>query len=244
MTTDLIESGNSPAVPQWLASRKGPTGTEGMQEYATTPRLRVIHATSREEDQERHGLGSAVIEPDGIVAAQFDQRFVCCPVGFYTSWAQWFDINDKGKDCPLPFAERSIRRDSELAKRCANWQNREEPYPDNPKFSYTFQESLNFVMVVLDGQAQGVAAEVEFRSGGHAVGRRLSGYLARRGEAGVPLWANRIALHVGKRKSGDNSWFQLDFDAADPPFVDEATGAPMEKKFKAFTASYKSAIGD
>ena len=205
-------------VPDYLRNSE-PMGISQLQDYQAVPRLVVVQKMSSEERIDAYGVGSVVAMPDGIIVAGFnaDEKrgdpFVVAPLQWWPTWSQWRDPNDA--QLPMVVAE-SLDPQSEVATKAKNFSTRQEPYTDNPKMSWRYVEGLNFAVEIQDPPHAGVVAVASWSRGGHGEGKRLCGYIFRRG---VDIYANRLTLQVESRTNrAGQTWNQLTFGSASPPF--------------------------
>jgi hypothetical protein len=227
------EGGALATVPDFLADY-GREGLDDVGEYKNTPRLKIVQAQSDPELQDEFEVGSLIIVPDRILLAKFDQQVPVVPVYFWPSWAKWRDANEPGANM-APVVEETQDRDHPVAVMARDPQRREEAYPDNPKYTYRYQEQLNYAVWLADG----TVAALTYSSGSHAIGRRLNGYLERRG---CPIWANRLLLEPGKKTNAKKQQYYVIEFAPDTrqPFIPKDQVDAMRNLYQGFADAHRS----
>jgi len=224
--TTAVEKSEQRAQPPAFLESYGAEGIEGTADYQQTPVLKTIQAQTGEELQDEFGVGSVGVGPDNVLVAETGEPFVASPVFWWPSWQTWADIDD-GPNGPI---FETMNPNHPVAIKSKSKESRNEVYPDDPGKFYTHAESLNFVLAITDGPAKGFIAVARFQRGGHGVGRRLCGFLARQGLA---IFAHRLSFRTDRTKnSAGQTWYQLDWKPADPPYITSEEEAQFLKDLR------------
>ena len=169
--------------PDFLNDKKV-VGTEGMQKYVTLPYLKIVQPQSAGDLKKDHSEGSVLFMPTADVVApaivnskgSFEEGtpFHFVPVLFYPEWITWNDIKTKGKMNSI--RERTLDKDSVIAKKAQDEDTREEQMPENPKMKIMHQEHLVFVVqIVTPGHPlYGQLVIMSFARALHRDGRQLA----------------------------------------------------------------------
>jgi hypothetical protein len=169
-----------PQLPAHLADLKT-EGADGIGKFQYTPRLYVTQSQAMRDEtrelQKQFGIGAVVVRPADILVAADGEDFDAVPVVFWPSWSKRRDINDQSGPMMM---EETHDQDSDIARRSRSAETRTEQYADDPKKSFSYVESLNFILFILTGEAKGTHAIYSFNKGSHELGAKLCEYIARR----------------------------------------------------------------
>lgn len=215
------------------------TSLQSMASLVMLPRMKIIQGQTETALKQQFGEGSVIIRPgDALVWKHGDGAFQFVPLHFHREWMTWNHQNDPAgyiKDGP-EFDEKGP-----IAKKAADKNKREEPYPDNvgkparDHRYYTSVEHLCWTGVIYgDHPLAGTEVVLGMERGEYYNGRNLINAMTMRKETipgknegdpeqrvPVPLWAQVWALQPAVRPGDKGSWYGLDFKPADNPVIDE-----------------------
>lgn len=182
-------------IPSYLSSFGGNgEGAEQIELASATPRLGIVHGTSRKETRLAHPDGSLIVRPDMQLLAAPGEMCAFHPVYQWVSWQKWADVNDTESQARI--LEESTDPGSDLAARSRSFELRREPYGSGKKqLYYGYFESVNMILQVAAGHPMsGLVVAASWRSAGHKHGARLSRHITFCGTRGLPIYAHRVEI--------------------------------------------------
>ena len=207
-------------TPSWLeeAIPEDDTSLDSVMAYKRVPIIKVLQSLSDTELLDKHGVGSAILQPLGSLLCNAGKKFKFVPIFMFTEWQKRSDRRDKVSPMVM---EKSFDKMGELAKMAANKDTREEPYKDNPEWRFRYVECLNFCGVIYDGPLKGNEAVMQFVKGEYFTGTNFCSVLSMRKIGGkfAPLYSQVFEFTPKLRERDSNKWYGLDFEASDPSIV-------------------------
>lgn len=207
--------------------------TAAMAEHRVLSRIKTVQALTDQALRDQFGIGSLVIMParELLMSARDTIDFV--PLAFFEEFIVW---NDR-RDSSGAIVERSMRKDSEVAKRARDPKRWEETYaggtPDKP-FKRRWTEHLNFPGLIYSKEHPHFLVPVclSFSRGEFSTGRQFISKIMLRRVNGrqAPLWATAWKLKVVTRKNDSGSWYGIDIENADKPFIDQEHVEPFKRE--------------
>jgi len=217
------ESPTELALPSY--AKAGQFGAGCDVALATRPmyRLKCVQGASKSDAKS--------IGPEGSVVCVGTSKLICKegaalkgggrddsePVSGYVifqwfSYEKWADYNDPAGIAVL---ERTLDPRSPLGQRCQmrGSENKEEKYgqPVNGRdLIAKYHEVVNAAILMDSGPMKGEIAVHSWNDrGGFKAREQLGMYIARAGERGVPIYANRLDFCSSHYKRDQNEWFSL-----------------------------------
>lgn len=237
MTKDLT-TGNA---PKHLQNAPGAAvGVDEAGKHSSLPRFKIVQAQAKDDELIAHGTGALVLDKELIVKAGVSFR--ATPVFFWRSYAKIRDYDDKSPDFWL--ADESLDPESETGKFALDFNNRIQPYPDNPDLKYHYAELLNFALVTHNGPS----AIYSWMKGEHKIGRDLCKYVARQGREPncVSIFGNVLEFATREERNPKGDRYQvLGFSVPDQCWVsNKGLYEAYAKQHKVFaTAHAEKTIG-
>lgn len=240
----------------WLAEVDVQDTLEGMDEYVSVPRVKVIQGTTAEEVKDRFGEGAAVIIPGDLTLSPKKSKggtgFEFIPLYFWVSYVKISDRDDKES---MMILEETFDKNSPLAELARNPDTREEPYgpeitegKDKGELKFTAKnvERLNFIVRIDSGEHKGIDCGLTFERGEFSHGKRLCSLISMRkaGTRTLPLFGGRYKATPDNRTRGTNTWYGLDVANAETPVISGAMAKELESAHNAFKELHaKKALG-
>lgn len=193
-----------------VAAAAEDTSLSGLGEYKIIPRLLCVQ--SGDKDLKKvFEEGTAITSSSHIKVSEYDQPTMIVPMFFFTEFIHWRDRDDKPGDGETKWFERTVDRDSELAKRSRDFDNRTERYGDKNQFESRFVEHLNFVVAIYDKDhpLAGEPCVLSFSKGEFRHGRQWINAIQMRKTQGqpIPLWGQVWEMRVGTHENDQYEWF-------------------------------------
>ena len=185
----------------------------GAAKHRSIKRLKIIQGTTEGDLRKKYGVGSVVIQPEGLLIAKGDGAdgvstpFLATPVGVFTTYQRRSDYNDKNSRWIL---EETWDSKSDLARRCANPDASKQAYGGG-EFNYTFCVCINVVLLILNTEGVGATAVASFAMGDYYTGKDLCTALDDRASQGLPIYRNRIEFVTVGEDNDKGHWQRLDF---------------------------------
>lgn len=214
--SDVIKRDEIADVPAFMQSDRD-MGVKELQEYIRPPRVKVVQPQSGEPFKPTFSDGDTILVPimQPIAPMSLDSNnkptqvgtpFCFVPVFFFPEWCLVNPIQMRGT---LPMIRaRSFDPQSEIAVRSRDESTREVPLPENPQLRMRYQEHLNFIIMLLKGDAAGVPVILSFARAEHASGRNLSTLIGMR--RNVPIFGCIFEATARYRKNQKGQWYGLD----------------------------------
>lgn len=226
---EMVHVGGS--TPNWLDQYKDDEDrcAEVMREYRIIPRLSIAQGATESSQRliEAVGLGSACIAASETMIAKKGEPFSFVPLFFFREFIQWRDRHDPdvvGGGMPK-VVERTYDDKHRIAVLARDPDRREEVYgqkKDGSDLSYRYQEHLEFIGVLYDGELAGTEVMIGFKRGEFRTGRQFINKIAMRfGGRKSKLWATVWEFATGLHKSPENSWYGFDIAPAEIPWLQE-----------------------
>ncbi len=201
---------------------------EVMQEYRIIPRLSIAQGATESSQRliEAVGLGSACIPASQTLVAEKNEPWLFVPLFFYREFIQWRDRNDPdvvAGDIPK-VVERTFDDGHQIAIRARNKDKREEVYgkkKGGSDLKYRYQEHLEFIGVLYDGELSGTEVMIGFKRGEFRTGRLFINKIGMRRSGGKKgkLWATVWEFKATLHKSPENTWYGFDIAPAEQPWI-------------------------
>lgn len=203
-------------LPEHLALAKGEkiAGIENTAHLVRPPYLKIVQKQSDDKLIEQFGIGTAVIQPDGVVLGTKDVPFHVVPLYSYFEFAQWAPIEQKGK-MPMVLA-RTLDENSALAKKCRNrdlWkEDIEYNTPDGGVIKCTVRncEHIVFIMALVGHPAGDHVFSVSFSRGEYRSGLSLNAAIKQRKTHAYNCVFSLTCTGGERRKNEKGSWNGLD----------------------------------
>jgi len=205
-------------LPAHLQDQKA-IGLDKVGENTLTPRLCITHSTSSAELKSRLPeksislsatdicVAEALATSSGIDGVRASESFIGVPVYHWVTFEKRSDFQDTSTDF---IVDSTQDRDSELARRCEDFDLQEEEYTvGQKKFTYKYLKCLNYIIEIQTGEAAGEICAYTYCSGDYRTGRQFNSLLKRRG---VSIFNNRVEFFTMHRtnKQGNN-WLTIGF---------------------------------
>lgn len=162
-----------------------PEGTEGLQEYITPARVKVIQKQASDELLEQFGVGdiciSAGSEFELLSAMGVNSKgrptgkskgFLFTPIFFFAEYCTW---NPLGKT-PAILA-RTFDKTNPIALKAKDFNMMEEPHPEFKDLKIRHVEHMNFVILIPEVDEPII---LSFQRGSHKYGRGLANLIKQR----------------------------------------------------------------
>ena len=191
------------AAPAHLAKAEGEErlGTAMASKYQTINRISIVQSQSGKQRRDMFGLGAFAMLPDGVLVAEPDTPFIGIPLLFWPTWEKWSDYNDKASPTVI---ETSLDEFSDIAVRSKAPSTRQEPYGNG--FNYSYIESLNILVMIDSGPAQGEVAVMSFAKSDHYAGKQIAKIIER---SDTDIFARRIEFGTIDKTDGSNDWYGI-----------------------------------
>lgn len=200
-------------LPAYLTQGGPPIGLDNAREYGTVARIDVVSANNGELCNAL-GIGSMYLSPDNTGLCKFGETLTVVPLFSWTTWQRRRDRDDPEHNNSTWLIAETMDPDSDIAIKAKNLED--DTYGNG--FTAVNCEALNFVVRMLDGPMAGIDARVSYAMTRHKIGRRLCGYIARRG---VHIFCNKIHIFPTKMSGKGNTWHAIEWDLPEFPFISE-----------------------
>jgi hypothetical protein len=236
----------APKAPDYLKEYE-PEGSEVIGESSQIPRLKVLQDQNQSEEIEAlsraHGVGATVLRPQELLVALPGDVFTAVPVFAYVSFEKWRDIKDKGHATPV--IGRTTDKKSALAKLCRNPATRKVAYKENDEWFYKHVESINFMLAITSGPAEGELGEFAFSRGGYKAGNNLRDFIKRQAKDNqVPIYAHRLEFFTDLKRGDDGKWMQMFHRVPTNPYAPKAMLPRMKELFDGFKEMHTAKFFD
>lgn len=228
--TEMVHVGGA---PNWLAELADEEDrcAEVMKGYRIIPRLSIAQGATEHSQKliEKVGLGSACIPSSETLVAKRGEPFAFVPLFFYREFIQWRDRNDPAviSGTVPKIVDRSFGEEHRICILARDKDKRDsEVYEGRSKkgepLKYRYQEHLEFIGVIYDGELAGTEVMIGFKRGEFRTGRQYINKIAMRfagkkAKLWVTVWEFTAALH----KSPENTWYGFDIVPPAIPFIRE-----------------------
>lgn len=223
---EMVHVGGS---PNWLDKYEDNEDrcAKVMREYRIIPRLSIAQGATEASQRliEAVGLGSACIPASQTLVAKRGESFAFVPLFFYREFIQWRDRNDPDVVAgSVPkIVERTFDDGHRIALLARDRDKREEEYgktKDGKTLKYRYQEHLEFIGVLYDGELAGTEVMIGFKRGEFRTGRQFINKIAMRfGGKKAKLWATVWEFSAALHKSSENSWYGFDIAPPKLPWI-------------------------
>lgn len=236
MSQGLTTTQPLPQLPAHLQRESGAParGTELLSKYVVPPRIKIVQQLKLSELFQNYPEGTAlmVMQPQMQIVAemQFNQMhqptqgkpFYFCPLFFYPEFCIWNPLKARGQ---LPtIRDRSTDPDGQIARMARTPGLREQVCPEMPEEKITFNEHLNFIVIIIyhDNPEVFKPALISFVRGEHRTGRKLAEWItARRADMFGCVFQAFVEKH--KNTKGQNWYgFNIDNPAEISPWIEDA----------------------
>lgn len=256
MSTDLTAPSKG-EVPAFLQDESGDKALSLLAQYAQPPRMKLRQPTARPPLSDVAPEGSVVLMPSMQIIASRDEEFHIVPIFFYPEWCVLNPLSMS--DLPT-IRERSLDPKSDIAVRSRSAETRKGPMPgfesdftsQDPKKrkALTYQENLNFIFELQDGELAGTQFVATFAKAEHKTGRTLASNIQmRKKSSGVHPCGLVFAAQSKQRENNDGRWFGLNIylptSGVSPYVTSESHFRGLKKCHDELFEAYQSkAIGD
>jgi hypothetical protein len=208
----------------FLAQYQDDKSLQSMKQHMIVPRLKLIQAMTDAKLKERFGEGACIITPgEALVCGTEDAGFDFVPLFFFSEYCKWSDLKDKESPSIM---ERSFDPTSDIAKRAANADTRDEVYegdenkPPKQQRFYRYVHHFCWAGVIYgDHPLADTAVVLSMERGEYGNGRAfITSQQMRRqtlddgSRVQVPLWAQVWKLVPASRTGEQGNWFGFNFE--------------------------------
>ncbi len=232
----------------WLQkyTGEGDTSHEGMSQYRIVPRLAITQGQSKKGNlkrlREEHGVGAVVLPHTAVLIAGKGETFRVVPLFFYTEFIQWRDRDDKTGNETV---EKTFDPTHIIAKKARDKKRRLEEYaggaPDKP-WKFRFQEHLNFICYLYDGDYKGEMLVISFARGEFFTGTQFTNAIGMRRAGGnqAPTWTTVWDFRTSERQGEKGDWYGFDIrSCTECPWIKPDEAEAFEAEHKDLRKDYK-----
>lgn len=201
---------------------------EVMAEYRIIPRMAIAQGATEGSQKliEAVGLGSACIPGSQTLVANKGEPFKFVPLFFFREFIHWRDRYDPAVvsgEVPK-IVERTFDDGHRIAILSRDKDKREEVYgkkKDGTPLAYRYQEHLEFIGILYDGDLAGTEVMIGFKRGEFRTGRGFINKIGMRRSGGrkARIWSTVWELSSALHKSPENSWYGFDIVPSEEPWI-------------------------
>lgn len=204
-------------TPDWMIADKH-DGTEEMSRFVVFPRLVIVQPTAK-DPLDKYDAGTPVIMPNETVLSTFnkaekclDEPFIIVPIFFFAEYT--LDNPREVWTAHGRVRERSFDHDSELARKCNDWNARSFPCPEMPAKECVHTTRLNFILWLHSpsGAFQSTPCMFSFKRAETRSGMAFNSLIKARN---APIYGCQFYADVGHRSNDKGQWYGLDI--SNPP---------------------------
>ena len=199
-------------TPDWMTADKN-DGTEEMSRFVVFPRLVIVQPTAK-DPLDKNDAGTPVIMPNELVLSPFNKAekhlsepFVVVPIFFFAEYT--LDNPREVWAAHGRVRERSFDHDSEIARKCSDWNARTFPCPEMQNKECVYTTRLNFILWLSSptGAFNATPCMFTFKRAETRSGMAFNSLIKARN---APIYGCQFMADVGHRSNDKGQWYGLE----------------------------------